>query len=65
MGVQLETLFNKALQQFQNDPKQLGVMKIRLVMKIGISTNQIQSAPDTPEMITKLKNSAKELGINL
>ena len=65
MGAQLQTLFDKAFQKFQNDPKQLGVMKIRLVMKVGVSTNQILSVPDSPEVIEKFKKAAQELVINL
>lgn len=65
MGAQLQALLDKALQPYQKDPKQLGVMKVRLIMKIGVSTNQISTVPDSPELIERLKKSAQDLGIKL
>lgn len=65
MGAQLQGLVDKALQQFQSDPKQMGVMKVRLIMKLGVSTSQLPTIADTPELIDRLKKSARDLGMNL
>jgi hypothetical protein len=65
MGAQLQMLFDKVMRQLQNDPKRLGSVKIKLVMKLGEPSDRFISLPDTPEILDKFKKAVQELGESL